>query len=207
MVTIRYLGQSGFELSDGSSTLLIDPSNRRSGELNGNFVYCTHNHSDHIRGVESFLEVNEKAKLIGNEQVLEKFPNYQERSILSRQGERLEVGPWTLEFIKNRHGLFRSVLNLGAIIGKDEFSFGHPGDCVRFSGFYNRGLQYMAVPISGGFTASPRRALDELMKFGDPKPIIIPIHWLFRNPNSFCHKLRKNIEGIICQVPETGQTL
>ena len=207
MVTIRYLGQSGFEMSDDVSTLLVDPTNKKSGELKGDFVYCTHQHSDHTRGVEPFLELNQEAKLIGNQQVLEKFPKYEERTILAKEGDSIEVGPWKFEFIKNRHGLFGSVLNLGTIIRAGDFSFGHPGDGIRFSGFYNAGLQYMAVPISGGFTASPRRAMGELMKFGDPKPIIIPIHWLFRNPNSFCHKLKMNMEEITCQVPKTGQTL
>ena len=63
MVTIRYLGQSGFEISDDVSTLLIDPSNKKSGKLKGDFVYCTHQHSDHTKGVEPFLELNQEAKL------------------------------------------------------------------------------------------------------------------------------------------------
>jgi L-ascorbate metabolism protein UlaG (beta-lactamase superfamily) len=201
------LGNSGFEFSNNSSTLIIDPANKKSGQLKGEFVFCTHNHFDHIGGVKPFLEMNPEAKLIGNNQVLEKFDDYSERTILAEVGETITLGPWSLEFIKNRHGFFGSVQNTGIIIRSDDLSFGHPGDGVYFKGFYNVGLKYMAVPIVGGFSASPKRALTELMKFADPKPIVIPMHWVFRNPNSFCHKLSTTIDGIQCIVPEVGQSI
>ncbi len=207
MITIRFLGQSGFEISDGNSTLIIDPSNKKSGQLKGDIVYCTHNHMDHIRGVKPFLELNPEAKLIGNLQVLEKFPEYDERSILAEIGKTLKEGSWTFDFIKNRHGFFKSVLNMGVVVRVQDFSFGHPGDAIYFEGFYNLGLIYMAVPIVGGFSASPGRAISEIIKFADPKPIIIPIHWVIRNPSSFCRKLSNSVDGIKCQVPQVGQMI
>jgi L-ascorbate metabolism protein UlaG (beta-lactamase superfamily) len=204
-LTLRFLGQSGFEISKESSTIIIDPSNKKSGQLKGDLVYCTHVHFDHVGGVKPFLEFNPDAVLVGNSQVIEKFPEYSDRSIVVENGDSMERGPWKFEFIKNRHGFFKNVLNLGVIVRTEAFSFGHPGDGVYFKGFYNAGLKYMAIPIVGGFAASPKRALTELIKFADPKPMIIPIHWVFRNPNSFCHKLSTRIDGITCKVPEIGQ--
>ena len=139
-ITLRFLGQSGFEISTDSSTVIIDPSNKKSGQLKGDIVFCTHNHFDHVGGVRPFLELNPEAILVGNSQVLEKFPEYDDRSVLAEKGGSFEKGPWKFGFIKNRHGIFSSVENIGAIIQTEGFSFGHPGDAVYFEGFYNAGL-------------------------------------------------------------------
>ncbi len=63
---ITYLGQSGFFIETPELKLLIDPSNKRSGDLEGDLVYCTHKHFDHVGGVKTFLNRNSHAILIGN---------------------------------------------------------------------------------------------------------------------------------------------
>jgi L-ascorbate metabolism protein UlaG (beta-lactamase superfamily) len=47
------MGQSGFQLSKGNSTILIDPFDKKSGDVNGEVVYCTHKHLDHVGGIAS----------------------------------------------------------------------------------------------------------------------------------------------------------
>ncbi|MGY5876482.1 MAG: MBL fold metallo-hydrolase [Candidatus Thorarchaeota archaeon] len=204
---IRFLGQSGFELRTDTSTIIIDPSNKKSGDIEGDLVYCTHKHFDHISGVDVFLERNAQAKLVGNWQVIEKFTHWEDRTVEVSKGERLTDGPWSLEFIQNKHGIFKGIVNLGVIIRTEGLSFGHPGDAVYFKGFYNAALDMFATPISGGFASSPKRALSELTKFADPKPTIIPIHWLIRKPSSFCHDILKRFENVKCIVPSVGEML
>ena len=54
-IQVRFLGQSGFQLTKGGSSILIDPPDRRAGDLDGELVYCTHRHPDHTGGIPYFL--------------------------------------------------------------------------------------------------------------------------------------------------------
>ena len=63
---VRFLGQSGFQLTKGRSTILIDPADRRSGDVDGDLVYCTHGHPDHTGGIPTFMERNPEATLLAN---------------------------------------------------------------------------------------------------------------------------------------------
>ncbi len=204
---IKYLGQSGFHLQVGDTGLLIDPSNKKSGDVDGAVLYCTHKHSDHTGGVRTFLERNENAVFVANNQVLKEFPEFENRSVVAVAGENHTHGIWNLEFIQGKHGVFRGILNLGVVVRVGEHTFGHCGDAVIFQGFSKTKLDVFAVPISGALTASPKGALNELKKFEDIPPRIIPMHWLFRNPEDFCKKVRSNAEGIECTVMREGDTL
>ena len=51
---------------------------------------------------------------------------------------------------------------------------------MHFQGFSQEKMDILAIPISGLFAASPKRALNELKSFSQPLPIIIPMHWLLR---------------------------
>ncbi|MHA2423615.1 MAG: MBL fold metallo-hydrolase [Candidatus Thorarchaeota archaeon] len=204
---IEYLGQSGFRLAVDDSVLLIDPSNKKSGDFVGNLLYCTHKHFDHTGGVATFLERNKTAMFIANEQVLREFPEYNDRSIKAVPGNSHTHGIWTLEFIEGKHGVFRGVENTGVVIRAGGKSFGHPGDTVTLKGFKDKKLDILAVPIAGGPTMSPKKALQELKTFQVILPRIIPMHWLFRNPNGFCKKVQESTENISCNVMRKGTTL
>ncbi|MDF1538346.1 MAG: MBL fold metallo-hydrolase [Candidatus Thorarchaeota archaeon] len=204
---IQYLGQSGFHLTMNGIGMLIDPSNKKSGDVDGALLYCTHNHSDHIGGVTTYLERNENALFVANVQVLEKFPEFEDRSFAAVAGETYTHDIWNLEFIEGKHGLFRGILNLGVIVRVGEHSFGHCGDTVTFQGFYDKKLDALAVPISGAVTASPKKALEELKKFQVRLPKIIPMHWLFRNPETFREKFMSRSETVSCSVMRAGDTL
>ena len=107
-IEIEYLGQSGFRLAVGDSILLIDPSNKKSGEFDGGLLYCTHKHTDHTGGVSTFLNRNKNALFIANEQVLQKFPEYEDRSIKAVPGKSHTHGIWTLEFIEGKWNEFNA---------------------------------------------------------------------------------------------------
>ena len=61
-MNIRYLGHSAFELSDGDTTVLIDPfltgnpaATRTADEIACDYVLITHAHGDHISDAEAIL--------------------------------------------------------------------------------------------------------------------------------------------------------
>ncbi len=65
---ITYLGQSGFLLEYEKSKLIIDPASKKAGNRDGDIMYCTHKHFDHIGGANVFMERNPSAILVCNEQ-------------------------------------------------------------------------------------------------------------------------------------------
>ena len=203
---VRYIIQSGFQLTKGNSTILIDPADKKAGDIEGNLVYCTHRHYDHTGGIPSFMERNPEAILLTNEHVSKQFKQFADRTILAHDRESYHHGPWEFLFIKSKHGLIND-LNLGVIVRNGDDSFGHCGDTVTFEGFSSTQLDTLAIPIAGIVTASPSRAILELRKFEHPLPTIVVMHWVIRNPYNFCERLSKEFPDARCIVPEKGELL
>jgi L-ascorbate metabolism protein UlaG (beta-lactamase superfamily) len=150
---VRYIGQSGFQLTKGDSTILIDPADKNAGDVKGDLVYCTHRHYDHTGGVPSFMERNPEAILLTNKQVSQKFKQFKDRTVLAQDGESYHHGSWDFQFIESKHGLIKNELNLGVIVRNGDDSFGHCGDTVTFEGFSSSRLDTIAIPIVGMLTA------------------------------------------------------
>ncbi|MFW9998406.1 MAG: MBL fold metallo-hydrolase, partial [Candidatus Odinarchaeota archaeon] len=189
-----------------NSKLLIDPRNKKVGDIDGDIVYATHYHSDHTAGIENFLKRNTVAVLICNEQVKHRFKKWNDRIILAVPGEEVVHGPWKLAFFNFRHGFFRGVQNVGVVVRINGVKFGHPGDAVEFKSFYQEQLDVFATPIGSLFAASPRKAIAELKHFSSPLPVVVPIHWLMRNPGKFCKSLGEQLD-CRCIVPENGKVV
>lgn len=100
-----------------------------------------------------------------------------------------------------------SLTDLFLLISHGEDSFGHLGDTVTYEGFYHEKLDTLAIPITGGVTTSPSRALAELAKFDRPLPKIVLMHWVFRNPEKFCKRFKTVFPDSKCVVPKRGQAL
>jgi L-ascorbate metabolism protein UlaG (beta-lactamase superfamily) len=201
---IKYLGQSGFHIQFGTKGFLIDPADKKSGEVDGDVVYCTHKHFDHTRGVGPFLERNPEAVLVSNRQVIGALDKWRERATEAKLGKQLSFDDFTLEFVEGQHGFFRGIIVYGVIVRSGDFSFGHCGDSVTLDGFHDKELDLLALPISGVVATSPKSAVEQLATFSFPLPTIIPMHWLFRRPKSFCKMLSKKFPSSRCIVPEEG---
>lgn len=202
---IRYLGQSGFILETDFSTLLIDPPKRQDGEVDGQLVYCTHKHSDHTSGIAPFMKRNADAILVCNAQVASKFMEFNDRTVVINADKTFHKTPWSFRFIEGTHGMMKGIENTGVVISDTDSSFGHPGDTTTLAGFYQREVDYLAVPISGAVTASPKKIIEELAFFKRYPQVVIPMHWLVRKPKTFCKKLRVRFPEIQCIVPEKGK--
>lgn len=203
---VRFLGWSGFLLTKDGSGILIDPYDKQSGDVDGDLVYCTHNHPDHVGGIATFMNRNPEAVLVANGQVADAFKQFSNRTAIARDGESISHGDWELQIIEAKHG-FLNDINLGVIVRNGPDSFGHCGDAVTFEGFKSTQLDTLAIPITGLFTASPNRAISELKKFDQPLPTIVVMHWVFRNPSSFCRRLKAELPGATCIVPKKAELL
>lgn len=204
---ITYLGQSGFYIETSDSKFLLDPQNKKSGDLEGDLVYCTHKHFDHTGGVKTFLTRNQDAILVGSEQVSRSFSQFGDRVKTVREGESFEFKSHKFTFTRLKHGVFRGVYNLAVEIQIGGFTLAHCGDAVSFEGFPPTSVDVLAIPIGGAFAASPKKALDMILNLPEPLPTIVPIHWLMRNPNSFCKKLFEARPDANCVVPTDGEPL
>ena len=131
---------------------------------------------------------------------------FADRTVIAQDRESYHYGPWEFLFIESKHGLIND-LNLGVIVRNGDDSFGHCGDTVIFEGFSSSQLDTLAIPISGIVTASPSGAISELRKFEQPLPTIVVMHWVIRNPISFCKRLSKEFPDARCIVPEKGELL
>lgn len=205
-LTVKYLGWSGFQLSKGDSSILIDPFEKKSGDLDGKVVYCTHGHPDHVGGIPTFLDRNPDAVLVANEQVSGQFKRYSDRTMIAQDGGSYRHDDWEFQFIEARHGFLRDI-NLGVVVRNGEETFGHLGDTITYEGFYSTKVDTLAVPITGVVTTSPSLAISELKKFEKPLPTIVVMHWVFRNPKSFCRRLSSVFPDAKCIVPEKGELL
>lgn len=203
---VKYLGWSGFQLCKGNSSILIDPFDKKSGNIDGKVVYCTHGHPDHVGGIPTFLDRNPDAILIANEQVAGQFKRYSDRTIIAQDGGSHRHGEWEFQFIEARHGFLRDN-NLGVVVRNGEETFGHPGDTITLEGFSSTKVDTLAIPITGVVTTSPSKAISELKKFEKPLPTIVVMHWVFRNPKSFCRRISSLFPHAKCIVPEKGELL
>lgn len=204
---ITYLGQSGFALASSDSVLLIDPSRKEDGEIDGTVLYCTHNHSDHTGGVIPFLRRNTDAIMVCNSQVSSKFPEFKSRTEIVQPDTTRSQGPWKLEFVQCQHGLRKGVMNLGVLVSDGQQVFAHPGDTISMQGYYEKEIDILAVPIGGIFTASPNKILHELTLFKKYPKAVVPMHWLMRNPSKFCRQMSDRFPEIRCHVPVKGAAL
>ncbi|MFQ5832898.1 MAG: MBL fold metallo-hydrolase [Candidatus Thorarchaeota archaeon] len=204
---IRYLGQSGFHILLKSGSFVIDPKDEKSGDREGDILYCTHKHYDHTGGVNTFLERNPKAIFITNDQVARAFSRWSERTITVYPGDTYSNGPWNLEFVECRHGLFRNVIDVGVVVRTDGFSFGHPGDTRTLLGFSDFELSVFGVPIGGAVSTSPKNAISQLSQFNSPPETVVPMHWLYRSPGAFCREMKEQLPNVRCIVPSDDETI
>jgi len=204
---ITYFGQSCFYIETSDTNILLDPPNKKTGDLDGEIVYCTHKHFDHTRGVETFLDRNKDAFLVGNEQVTSTFSQFGDRAKTVKDGGTFEFKSITLSFTKLKHGIFKGIINLSVEIQIGDFTFAHCGDAVSFDGFPTSRVDVLAVPIGGAFVASPKKALALIQSLSEPLPIVVPMHWLIRNPRGFCKKLKASVPSANCVIPSKGEPL
>ncbi|MDA1337985.1 MAG: MBL fold metallo-hydrolase [bacterium] len=177
MITIEYLGQSSFKISNGETKIIIDPFEPKATNLKWSMqeadtVLVSHNHADHnyIAGVKGF----EKAKLssgkVGDKQFLVYGSGEYEVNGVQIMG--------LSSFHDNKKGAERGE-NTIFIIHIEDFVIAHLGDIghdlteAQYEEVSNANI--LMIPV-GGFYTIDHDIAEKIVANVEPN-IIIPMHY------------------------------
>lgn len=189
-LSITFLGQSGFSLSDGTSRLLIDPfltgnpvAVTDPGTIECTHIALTHGHGDHMgdtvpiakRTGATVIAANEIALYLGEQGLKKLEPGNPGGTI------RTEFGSVTFTHAFHSSSYEGRYMGMpcGLVIEMGGVTFYHAGDTGIFSDMKLIGEIYRplvaALPIGDRFTMGPKLALRAAEMIG-PK-YAIPIHY------------------------------
>ena len=168
-MTLRYLGQSSFQIQLNGSTLIFDPmitSNPLAGNLNvddlkADYILLSHGHGDHVENAEQIAK-NNNAKIISNYEIV---TWYEQKGI---QGHPMNLGgKYKFDFgtVKYVNAVHSSMLpdnsyggaSGGYVIWNEEKSFYFAGDTALTMDFKLipltcPKLDFAILPIGDNFT-------------------------------------------------------
>jgi len=204
---VRFLGHSGFELSDGTTTLLVDPFITgnpvcpvRASELHPQYILVTHGHDDHV-GDTVQIAKRTGATVISTFEVANEIG----RHGVKTHGLALG-GSYRFDF-----GLVRATLAFhgsgvpgghacGFVIHLGGKRIYHAGDTALFSDMKllngvieEEGIDLALLPCGDNFTMGPREAAIAT-EWIQPK-VVIPMHFgtfpvLVKEPSEFVERVR-----------------
>lgn len=208
MLKIKWLGQSGYILTDENNTVCIDPYlsdcvNRIAGrprtravpikpeELKADVVICTHNHLDHI-DVDAIPLMNKENMLFLSPSDCEKplkelgvvnFRNFDE-------GESVKLGNFKMTAVFAEH----TVAAIGVLVEHDGKRLYFSGDTYYSEKLKNICCDYMFICINGRLGNMNVKEAEQLVREINPV-LAIPNHYdMFEsnseNPENLCVKNR-----------------
>jgi L-ascorbate metabolism protein UlaG (beta-lactamase superfamily) len=186
---LRYLGHSAFSLSDGGTTVLVDPfltGNPRAAvsadELDATTILLTHGHADHIgdtvaiakRTGATVVAVVELANEIGGEGVDVRDPNLGGTETFAWGSAKL-VPAWHTAVSPNG----TAHIAAGLLIDFAGTTIYHLGDTCLFSDLQlvgrTRAIDVALVPIGGHYTMDRHDAVEAVRLVG--AKTVVPIHY------------------------------
>jgi len=186
---LRYLGHSAFELSDGGTTVLVDPfltGNPRAAasadELDATTILLTHGHADHLgdtvaiakRTGATVVAIVELANEIGGEGVEVRDPNLGGTETFEWGSVKL-VPAWHTAVSPSG----TAHTPAGLLIELAGTTIYHVGDTCLFSDLQlvgrGREIDVALVPIGGHYTMDRHDAVEAVRLIG--AKTVIPIHY------------------------------
>jgi L-ascorbate metabolism protein UlaG (beta-lactamase superfamily) len=199
---LRWFGHSAFELSNGQTTLLIDPfitgnpvSPVKAEELNPQYILVTHFHGDHVGDTVAIAKRTGATVITTYEGALE----------LEAKGVKT-IGMALGGKVKTDFGMVRATMAFhgsgiagghaaGFVVHIDGKRIYHAGDTCLFSdlkllnGIVEKpGIDVALLPCGDHFTMGPEEAAVAT-EWINPK-VVIPMHWgtfpiLLKEPSEF----------------------
>ncbi len=187
-LTIRWIGQSGYILSDGKNTICIDPylsdivkktrlvkAPIKPEELSCDAVICTHNHLDHVdtgaipymnRNIAFFAPTDAKETLLGCG--VQKYTPFDE-------GQSFALGDFCITAVYAKH----TVPTVGVIVKHGKTTLYFSGDTYydkKLSEVRNFGIDIVFICINGRLGNMNAEEAVALTKEIAPK-VGIPNHY------------------------------
>lgn len=215
MLKIRWIGQSGYILTDGKTEVCIDPYlsdvvNRIAGrgrmvsppfspeELKSDVVICTHNHLDHVDIDAIPLMKKEKMVFLAPSDAKKQLAecgviNYTEFN----EGDIYNIGDFTLRAVFADH----SVPAIGVILEHNGIKLYFSGDTEyneRLEKLKEDKIDIMFICINGKLGNMNVKEAVKLTKIINPK-LGIPTHYgMFEsnteNPQKYTSRIRESFE-------------
>lgn len=173
---LRWLGHDGFQLSNGTTALYVDPFKVGEGKK-ADYILITHEHYDHF-DPDSIGQIrNINTVIIGPESVTTQLD---EMAIAMEPGEQYEVPTLTVRAVAayNTNKKFhpKEEQKLGFIIEIDGVRIYHAGDTDLIPEMGELGpIDLALVPVSGTYVMTADEAA-EAVKLIKPK-VTIPMHY------------------------------
>lgn len=138
-----------FTVEDAGQVLVVDPGNLTNDFVVSNnivAVVITHEHGDHFSPdlLAAIYDKNPNSILISLSAIIDKMPDHKSKAV--KAGDKVDVGPFTLEFFGGKHALIHDSLaiidNIGVLINESVY---YPGDSFALT---NRPVDVLALPSS-----------------------------------------------------------
>lgn len=138
-----------FTVEDAGQVLVVDPGNLTNDFVvsdNIVAVVITHEHGDHFSPdlLAVIYDKNPNSILISLPEIIDKMPDHKSKAV--KAGDKVDVGPFTLEFFGGKHALIHDSLaiidNIGVLVNESVY---YPGDSFALT---NRPIDVLALPSS-----------------------------------------------------------
>jgi L-ascorbate metabolism protein UlaG (beta-lactamase superfamily) len=167
-------GHACFTVEQAGQVLVVDP-----GEWSGDFVasnniaaiVVTHEHADHFDPdtLAAIFDKNPNSILISLPAIVDSMPDHKSQAV--QPGDKIEVGPFNLEFFGGKHAVIHDTIpiidNIGVFINETVY---YPGDSFALP---NKPIDVLALPVG-----APWLKISEAMDFlATVKPLFaFPTH-------------------------------
>lgn len=150
-----------FAVEAAGQILVVDPGGFATDFVatdNIAVVVITHDHADHLdpNKLNVIFDKNPNAVLVSLGQIVDQFPSRQSKAV--KPGDKIELGPFKLEFFGGKHALMHSTIplidNIGVLINDTVY---YPGDSLAL---INKPVDVLALPVGG-----PWLKLSDTMDF------------------------------------------
>lgn len=188
MLSVRYLGHSAVQLSDGQTQLLIDPfltGNPKAAaavsDLSPDYVLVTHAHGDHWG--DSVALSQKGASLVSTFEIASYSEKLGAKVIPMNLGGSLRFKGGSLKWTPAWHsssfpdGTYGG-MPMGVVIELGGYRVYHAGDTALFSDMRligDLGIDLALLPIGDHFTMGPSDALTALELLRAKR--VVPIHY------------------------------
>jgi L-ascorbate metabolism protein UlaG (beta-lactamase superfamily) len=186
-VKITWLGHDGFEIKDGSETLVVDPFQLKKGHK-ADYVLISHEHYDHCNPEDLAKVVKDNTKIVASKDCKEALSKVNPKGevMYVKPGDTVNLGSFEIRAVPAYNvNKFRepgkpfhpkSDEKVGYVIKtKSGVTIYHTGDSDSIPEMSDLKPDIALIPVSGTYVMTVDEALEAT---GRIKPkIAIPMHW------------------------------